>query len=80
MKVTKEHNAECQKLLKLMGIPCIIVSDRFIPSCRKNLLVRYVHNRHRQKLAQRAELARGGKVRQDETLQAVIYFPTYQRS
>ena len=54
VKVTKEHNAECQKLLKLMGIPCIIVGDRFTPSCRKNLLVHYAHNRHRQKLRHNA--------------------------
>jgi hypothetical protein len=27
VRVTKEQNAECQKLLSLMGIPCVIVSE-----------------------------------------------------
>jgi flap endonuclease-1 len=29
VKVTKEHSLECQKLLELMGVPCIVVSSNF---------------------------------------------------
>jgi flap endonuclease-1 len=34
VKVTREHNEECQKLLRLMGIPCVVVGPLalFLPS------------------------------------------------
>lgn len=28
VRVTKEHNEECKRLLALMGIPCVTVSSR----------------------------------------------------
>lgn len=30
VKVTREHNEECRRLLKLMGIPVVIVSRRML--------------------------------------------------
>ncbi|KAG2068455.1 PIN domain-like protein [Suillus decipiens] len=58
VKVTKEHNEECRKLLKLMGIPVIVVcllmcsvTQSSIPSQAPS-----------EAEAQCAELARGGKV------------------
>jgi 5'-3' exonuclease len=31
VRVTKEHNAECQRLLKLMGIPVVVVGPYIVP-------------------------------------------------
>lgn len=30
VRVTKEHNEECKKLLALMGIPCVTVSCQLL--------------------------------------------------
>jgi len=37
VRVTKEHNEECKKLLALMGIPCVTVSDS--ASCQERQLI-----------------------------------------
>ena len=34
VKVTREHNEECRKLLGLMGIPFVVVSPRFVQDHR----------------------------------------------
>lgn len=58
VKVTREHNEECRRLLKLMGIPVIVVRSfsRYSPS--RNAAPQAPSEAE----AQCAELARGGKV------------------
>lgn len=58
VKVTKEHNEECRKLLKLMGIPVIVVC---LLICSVAQLLIYSQAPSEAE-AQCAELARGGKV------------------
>ena len=62
VKVTREHNEECRKLLGLMGIPYVVVRTS-LPSRRHaftndELLLQAPSEAE----AQCAELARGGKV------------------
>lgn len=59
MKVTREHNEECRRLLGLMGIPVVIVC---IPSYAK-FQSQIPLQAPSEAEAQCAELARGGKVR-----------------
>lgn len=58
VRVTKEHNEECKKLLALMGIPCVTVSDS--ASCQERQLISMKAPGEAE--AQCAELARAGKV------------------
>ncbi|KAL4073266.1 PIN domain-like protein [Scleroderma yunnanense] len=60
VKVTKEHNEECQKLLRLMGIPVVIAS----PHSLSNRVINEIHlsQAPSEAEAQCAELARGGQV------------------
>lgn len=59
VKVTKEHNEECRRLLKLMGIPVIVVCV-FISFITQVIIPSQAPS---EAEAQCAELARGGKVR-----------------
>jgi flap endonuclease-1 len=38
VKVTREHNDECKRLLKLMGVPYVEVCVPFLNSCLKPLV------------------------------------------
>jgi len=58
VKVTKVHNEECRRLLKLMGIPVIVV--RAFISFISQLIIPIQAPSEAE--AQCAELARGGKV------------------
>jgi len=58
VKVTKEHNEECRKLLKLMGIPVIVVC--LLMCSIAQLFTPFQAPSEAE--AQCAELARGGKV------------------
>jgi 5'-3' exonuclease len=58
VKVTKEHNEECRRLLKLMGIPVIVVC---LSMCSIAQLLK-PSQAPSEAEAQCAELARGGKV------------------
>ena len=40
VRVTKEHNEECKKLLALMGIPVVTVSYQFLVKLMNRLLAR----------------------------------------
>lgn len=58
VKVTREHNEECRRLLKLMGIPVIVVRLASFPLSIKS----HLRKAPSEAEAQCAELARGGKV------------------
>lgn len=45
VKVTREHNEECRKLLRLMGIPVIVVRERALSV----VIPTYDCSRHRQR-------------------------------
>lgn len=36
VRVTKQHNEEVRELLRLMGIPCVVVSIRSIPEISRD--------------------------------------------
>lgn len=58
VKVTREHNEECRKLLALMGIPVVVVRRSFFSDL--TIITRVQAPSEAE--AQCAELARGGKV------------------
>ncbi|KAF8758952.1 hypothetical protein RHS01_02995 [Rhizoctonia solani] len=62
VRVTREHNEECRKLLKLMGIPCVVVSNIVLIHARAQLANTSIVQAPSEAEAQCAELARGGKV------------------
>ena len=58
VKVTREHNEECRRLLKLMGIPVVVVRWKVVFVSRILIACQAPSEAE----AQCAELARGGKV------------------